>query len=527
MHAKRSSKKRIFIFIGSLLLLLAILSALAVWIAQSTLRAAEEYYETHYLAYDFSTDSYDYRESDQPLDNPAGGFYNLLGYLLSDELSSEDLAQRLAIDRKDCAKEPMVLIEINLMQYNDRELSAHALDLTRQILQHWNDKDYQIILRFLYDWDGNAMATEPAELALIKTHMSQLAPIVNDFSEQIYTMQGIFVGNYGEMHGSNYLESADMCELMYHLDTVIDASIFLSVRTPAQRRTILDSADAFPAQNTLAARLGLFNDGMLGSPTDLGTYGESGNTALNVPWTRSEELTYQNTLCRQVPNGGEVVIDNPFNDLPSAIEAFQAMHISYLSCMHDAEVLEKWRTSSVTDDEIWNGTDGYSYIDAHMGYRYYCNQVSGEPFDCWNMDTTNLTLALTNTGFAPCYEPLTWTVTIASDHESSIVSQMVFDEHSLQAISGGEQTTLSVPLSLRKYAEGTYRVYLSCETKSGTKLALASRLPVSEYGYETASFSVSKTPTVMPSSEELLQQYVSGSDLSLPLSWLVSLPFAK
>ena len=67
-----------------------------------------------------------------------------------------------------------------------------------------------------------------------------------------------------------------MRELAARLADVSDASTFLSVRTPAQWRKI--TGEAAPdgwTENPLAKRLGLFNDGMLGSVSDYGTYSDN------------------------------------------------------------------------------------------------------------------------------------------------------------------------------------------------------------------------------------------------------------
>ena len=81
------------------------------------------------------------------------------------------------------------------------------------------------------------------------------------------------------MNGSDHLSDEDCSILMQHLADVIDPSIFLSVRTPVQRRRILNSAELPSAETafdgSLSSRLGLFNDGMLGTANDTGTYGDT------------------------------------------------------------------------------------------------------------------------------------------------------------------------------------------------------------------------------------------------------------
>ena len=55
--------------------------------------------------------------------------------------------------------------------------------------------------------------------------------------------------------------------------------------------------------------MGLFDDGILGSETDLGTFGvEPGSEAgWGSPWSTEDELIFEEQLCRYVPQGGEVL----------------------------------------------------------------------------------------------------------------------------------------------------------------------------------------------------------------------------
>ncbi len=147
------------------------------------------------------------------------------------------------------------------------------------------------------------------------------------------------------MNGTKYTDPDSMRELAARLADVSDASTFLSVRTPAQWRK--NHGEAAPdgwTENPLAKRLGLFNDGMLGSVSDYGTY--SDNTRQDAgdfsAWTREEELAFQDVLCSsKVPSGGEVIVDNPYNDLENAIADLKTMHVSYLNEDYDRNVLDK------------------------------------------------------------------------------------------------------------------------------------------------------------------------------------------
>ncbi len=495
-----------------LVVLLLALSALAAY--RVLLQRAADAYRAQYMTVTLSaSDTPDLSESTEILSGNGGSFYYLWGWLLSEDADSEQtLQKKLRRELHEYRDESLVLVEINLMNYSDRELSAAALSQTETILSAWQDAGYGIILRFLYDWEGNAAATEPQELSTIKTHMSQLAPVVNAHADGIYSMQGIFVGDCGEMHHSRFMDDASMCELMRHLASVTDPDIFLSVRTPAQRRTILGSAEAFPENDPLAERLGLFNDGMLGSDNDLGTYGETDRAdaaSLSDRWIRAQELAYQDTLCRRVPNGGEAVIDNPLNDLPESVETLRTMHVSYLNRMHHAEVIEKWRSSVIHTDDVWDGTDGYTYIDAHLGSRYRCSAYTQSAFD-WQKDTSVLLRpTLTNTGFTGSYEPLTVTVTVTDSKGRAVWSENRSNTGA-EALTNGEACELSFSLPVTELKEGTYYVALSCTRPDGTRVPFAARTLHGAYGYRCAAFTVSRTPTSMPADRELLTWFLHG-----------------
>lgn len=89
---------------------------------------------------------------------------------------------------------------------------------------------------------------------------------------------------------------------------------------------------------------------MLGTANDTGTYGDTPASAdaYRSAWVREDELDFQNRLCNFVPNGGEVILDNPFNDLAHALSDLSRMHVSYLNSEHDPAVLDKWKIRFTT-----------------------------------------------------------------------------------------------------------------------------------------------------------------------------------
>ena len=87
-------------------------------------------------------------------------------------------------------------MQFNLNYYKDKSLTDKALNQINHVINSWSEADYDIILRFLYDWDGKAADSEPDDISVIKEHMMQISNIVNSYASDIFVMQGIFVGNY-------------------------------------------------------------------------------------------------------------------------------------------------------------------------------------------------------------------------------------------------------------------------------------------------------------------------------------------
>jgi len=82
---------------------------------------------------------------------------------------------------------------------------------------------------------------EPVNVDTILNHVDQLSEIVNKYKDIIYILQGVFVGKWGEIHGTTHAKSLDSCtKIMNALNNKIDSSIFLSVRTPCHYRGITE-----------------------------------------------------------------------------------------------------------------------------------------------------------------------------------------------------------------------------------------------------------------------------------------------
>ncbi len=451
----KKTRKNIIIYILSLILLFA------------GGGAAVHYYQIHSVSVVFLPQ--EQNEITGMLNRPGCGWYQLYAYYLTPEASLS--TDKLYIsEEKDGYTFRLALLEFNLAEYNHQKLDTAALNNIEKVLQLFSNTKSKVIVRFLYDWDGLAMQKEPAERSIIEQHMKQAGKILNKYKSLIYTTQGIFVGNWAEMHNSNYLSAEDMTALLACYASATDPSIYLAVRTPAQYRAIVQELEEHPEKydeydvsgSKLLERLGLFNDGMLGSISDTGTYREAdAAVTLNDKLAaRETELNFQNELCRTVPNGGEVVIDNPYNDGENAIKDLAKMHVSYLNRIYDEAVIQKWKESTYTGSEsLYQDQSYYNYITDHMGARFVLKNFSFSQKPS-KKQMAKGRLELENKGFSALYQKAVLTITMINTEtkEETIVWDSETEKEGEDAVFLSGQESISIPfsISLSDYEEGVY-----------------------------------------------------------------------
>lgn len=399
------------------------------------------------------------QESNTLVQNPFCGFYKINGYMLSDSSTKKELISQV---RKNCKDNPypLVLAEINLQNYANSDLNSSAKQQLDTILTQYASAKKQVILRFLYDWDGKALQSEPSDFYRITNHIIQISPVINQHTDCVYIIQGAFIGNVGEMNNTNYSDINQIRQLIETLAESTDPQIYLAVRTPAQLRGILRTRTPLSSQDykseNLASRLGLYNDGMLGNIYDMGTYDDSpitSDSSIDEPGTRKEELLYQYKLCQYVPNGGEVTIDNEYNDIDNAISALSQMHVSYLNSEHEEDVLNKWKKSTYTGDNVFSGCTGYDYIKAHLGYRYFI-QESHLDFHSIVGNDASLYLTIANSGFSSAYKKYDTTLLVTNQDTGKTKRLETNIDNRL--ISGDDQVTFKISPDIRSLKKGIY-----------------------------------------------------------------------
>lgn len=394
----------------------------------------------------------DFTETKNVLINPARGWYQLFTFSLEEEpdyIKTEKCLVR---------QETLVLVLIDIGHAGNRDLELTEVQKIKDILKFFKERGKDIILRITYDHVGKCIEREPSFFPQVINHLKTIGPVLYEFKESIFVYQGLLVGNWGEMHTSKFLETDQLVEMTECLKSLKGEETFLAVRCPVQWRNInkKNSEDVMKQ-----SKMGLFDDAIIGSVSDLGTFGKNSKEIIgwNNPWIREEELDFENVLCKYAPNGGEVVAGEGYytrishNDL---IDCFKRMHLTYLNRLYDTTVLNAWK------NEYFNGESLYEYIGAHLGYRFHIKNAKVIPSAGVNAETaTNLEIEIDNLGFANIYQEteleITWT-----DIYGRTNSRVIFDD--MRKWQSGQTHIVHCIIDS---AEGN--IYLSAKRKSDNR----------------------------------------------------------
>ena len=140
-----------------------------------------------------------------------------------------------------CKEEELVLLRIGIGAFRTGRIPQESMAWVRKILAFFRDQKKGMILRFAYDLEGKGLEREPGSIKTVQEHMRQLGEIIREFSEDVYVVQGILIGNWGEMHGSRYLTPDGFRTLVLTMQDALEGACPLAVRRPSQWRELQET----------------------------------------------------------------------------------------------------------------------------------------------------------------------------------------------------------------------------------------------------------------------------------------------
>lgn len=338
-------------------------------------------------------------ETAEVLPNPARGWYRIHSFAVEREPDWEELARCLE------PEDTLAMVLLDIGEYRDRDLDEEVLDRIHRILSFFKERKYDCIVRAVYDREGKAVEREPSIFGQVLNHLRQVLSAAGEVSGSVFVYQGVLVGNWGEMHGSRFLGGDRLPQLAEVLRDSRPQGAWLAVRRPVQWRQLhKEQAGEIPV---CWDGMGLFDDGMFGSPSHLGTFGEVNcqGALWGAPWSREKELEFESRLCGQAPNGGEAVYGEGYiRQLApgDVIRVLQDMRVTYLNRHYDPKILDIWKEWKLLCRGVWSKLSLFDYIGAHLGYRLVVRNVRAAQ----ERRTGRLWVEVEaeNTGFASLYQ---------------------------------------------------------------------------------------------------------------------------
>jgi hypothetical protein len=338
---------------------------------------------------------------------------------------------------------------------SDAPLTSDALAAVSNTLVNARANGAVMIVRFGYT-SGSEKGAEPTDFNTVTGHVGRLGRVLGAFPDVVLAVECGMVGPWGEMHSSNYCDPAHIRALVDTWLATLPESTALLVRNPMW---ILEYAGknvgdfmsevangTYCTTQPAQGRIGMFNDGYLGSASDYGTWRAASN------WmTREQGVVYLEAR-RNVPYGGELAYlteaeaDDAERDLfdparYNIVREFYRTHLSYLrnidtrghllaGRIENHALTHDYDFGGMPDLSEWYGRDLRSFIRAHMGYRFV---VRGVEFSGGTVE-----VSVENTGFGH--------LLVKSKGEISVGEASRAVELDLRDLKPGEVKTYLLPL---------------------------------------------------------------------------------
>lgn len=362
----------------------------------------------------------------------------------------------------------------------DLPLSDDALLAVSNTLVNARANGAVMIIRFGYT-SGSEVGTEPADFNVLVRHIRQLGSILAEFPDVVLAVEGGMCGPWGEMHSTNYREPEHIKAMGDAWLETLAPSTALLVRYPmwilqyANKQVgefLQDVADgSYIADQPAQARIGMFNDGYLGSATDYGTWRSD-----NWWMTRQQGVAYLDAR-RNVPYGGELAhlttseADAVERDLLdpakyNIVQEFYRTHLCYLRNIDTKghRLAGRLETHLLTHDydfdgmpdlSEWYGRNLRDFMRAHTGYRFVVRDAKFGSYPGF----AYIGLTIENTGFG---QPLSDdNVEVVFSGERGVFAVRPRGGISLCDIGGGERRAMQIELDYPKsMPAGDYDVLL-------------------------------------------------------------------
>lgn len=301
----------------------------------------------------------------------------------------------------------------------DYDLDSAFFNSWRTTFENARNNGCMIALRLRYDAEG-ADNPEPATFEQTLNHVRQLrdSGLLEEYKDILAFVESGLVGKWGEQHGGKYTSVDYKAQVLDTMLECVPSPVPVTVRTPdifakwaGIERNELADYKAEPGSD--AARVGLYDDGYMGSDSDLGTYA---NRTIETAWLGNQTI---NSYFGGEFSGNLDWAQKYDTYLPeNAITEMYNTHLSYIN----ANIYQLYKNytfskendisqplyqpfdSSVNlektfDHSAYYGQTVFQFVRDHIGYRFVLRK-SELSKNVEQGDRLDMHFKVENTGFA-------------------------------------------------------------------------------------------------------------------------------
>ena len=304
-----------------------------------------------------------------------------------------------------------------------QDLTEDALNVLQTTFDNIRANNGFAIVRICYDPWYNGRSNVTPEHKWVMRHVEQLAPVLSKNTDVIVALEMGMHGAYGEMHSDTNITYDRIAEATNLMLRSTPPELKILTRTGNYSAKVLGFdnwgvdfhidgekfAEIAKAKGDTMYRVGMFNDGYLGTQYDYGTWGADCATSI----CREEGVAWLEKYGINTPYGGEALTTAGGYEVINtpeflSYEGFRT-HTSYLNVQWNNNLIDSWKKSQFEGKDFeYDGSKidsltGFKYVNDHLGYRFVLRES-------WLSDTVGADgilrakLRIQNVGFGN----LTW-----------------------------------------------------------------------------------------------------------------------
>jgi len=353
----------------------------------------------------------------------------------------------------------------------DIPLTAAMKADVKRYLEETRQNGGALIVRIGYTW-SDKQGCEPSDFDVVLGHVRDLAKIMTDFDDVVVGVEAGVAGPWGEMHSSDYCRPEYMNSVLRTYCDNLSSNISILVRAPSyiSKMAGTDTPGTLamlPFSDARLKRLGMYNDGYLGTWWDYGTWAGD--------FTRERGIKMLQTFDDH-PYGGELAYvkmdwlegnrEKCAEILDVAkwniVKEWYETHLNYLRnigspkhplCEFIAREkfgVDKFRFDGMPDLHEYDGLDLHKFMYDHMGWRFVVRDAR-LPRRLAPGKAALVAMEVENTGFGRLLLPSRMEVVlVAADGAAHAIPA----SGGLSSMPGGGKKRLAVKFAVPKGLKG-------------------------------------------------------------------------